>query len=156
MIEIDNIIEKLIKQNETNNPIKIAKNLGIHILYEELGSLNGYYNTVYRHKLIHINSNLTEQQQLFTVAHELGHALLHPNTNTAFLKTHTHLVVNKFENEANLFAINLLITDEDIKDCKYLNYVSIANTYGCSAELVSLRFKWQHCKTACKILKLQE
>ncbi len=138
---IDNIIKKLIKENETNNPIKIAKNLGILVLYEELGSLKGYYNTVYRHKLIHINSNLSEQQQLFTVAHELGHALLHPNTNTAFLKTHTHLVVNKFENEANLFALNLLITDDDIKDANNLSYSSIANTYGCSEELVRLRFK---------------
>ncbi len=141
MINIETLIKKLLKINETNNPIKIAKNLGIQIIYEDLGSLNGYYNTVYRHKIIHINSNLTEQQQIFTAAHELGHALLHPKTNTAFLKTHTYMVINKFENEANEFAVNLLITDDDIKDYTHLNFKSIADTYGCSEDLIRLRFK---------------
>ncbi len=141
VINIDSLIKKLIKENETSNPIQIAKNLGIHILYEDLGTLNGYYNTVYRHKLIHINNNLTEKQQLFTAAHELGHALLHPKLNTAFLRTHTYMVINKFENEANEFAINLLISDSDIEEYKHLSFNSISNIYGVSEELIQLRFK---------------
>ncbi len=141
MIIIDYLIKKLLRENETNNPIKIAKNLGIEVYFTELGTLNGFFNTYRKQKFIYINSNLTEQQQLFTAAHELGHALLHPKTNTAFLKTHTYMVINKFENEANQFAVNLLISDEDIDEYKHLSYSNIANIYGCSEELIKLRFK---------------
>lgn len=139
MVNIDKLIKKLLKDNETNDPFKIAKNLGINLIYEDLGTLNGYYNTVFRHKLIHINSNLTENQQRFTVAHELGHALLHPDVNTAFLKTHTYMVINKFENEANEFAIRLLIRDEDLEEFRYLHLDNIAYMCGCNENLIRLR-----------------
>jgi Zn-dependent peptidase ImmA (M78 family) len=99
---------KLVKKYETRDPFRIAKELGIIILYEPLGTINGYYNKVYRQKFIHINENLTEYNKIFTAAHELGHALLHPNSNTPFMKSYTFMNIDRLEIEANEFAVNLI------------------------------------------------
>ena len=48
-----------------------------------------------------------ETRQLFTCAHELGHAVMHPKANTPFLREHTLFSVNKLEIEANRFAVCL-------------------------------------------------
>ena len=104
-------VEKLVKKHGTSNPITIAKNLGIQIIYEPLGSINGYYNMMYRIKFIHINEQLEEAVVRFVVAHELGHALLHPKTNTLFMRKCTLFDVSKFEQEANQFATELITYD---------------------------------------------
>ena len=106
--------KQLISKYKTNNPQEIAQELGIIILFEPLGEINGYYNTAFRQKFIHINNTLVEAKQKFTIAHELGHALLHPKANTPFLRDNTLFSINKLEIEANKFAVDLLITDEAI------------------------------------------
>jgi Zn-dependent peptidase ImmA (M78 family) len=133
------IISKLIKKHETRNPLKIANNLGIMVLYENLGSINGYYNTAFRQKFIHINENLPEHKQMFTAAHELGHALLHPKSNTPFLKENTFLSVDKLEVEANKFAVNLLISDEELAEYKDYTICQLSMIFGCHEKLIRLR-----------------
>ena|GEM_PF-6179983 len=44
----------------------------------------------------------------------MGHVILHPCVNTVFLDVYTYVVIEKIENEANILAAELLITDEDI------------------------------------------
>ena len=40
--------KQLISKYKTNNPQEIAQELGIIILFEPLGEINGYYNTAFR------------------------------------------------------------------------------------------------------------
>lgn len=133
------VISKLVKKHMTRNPLELAESLGIIVLYEPLGSINGYYNTAFRQKFIHINQDLPEYKKLFTAAHELGHAILHPSSNTPFLRENTFFSVNKLEIEANAFAVNLLITDEDLEEHKELTIGQIAMMFGCNDELIKLR-----------------
>lgn len=63
-------------------------------------------------KFIHINQDLTEEQQRFTCCHELGHIILHPGLNTPFLRENTLFSVSKLETEANRFAI-CMFCDQD-------------------------------------------
>ena len=97
-----------------------------------------------RMKQIHINQNLNEQDAKFTCAHELGHAILHPNASTPFLRSKTFLSVDKLEIEANSFAVNLLISDETIieiidnRNCT-LEYMS--RVLGYNQKLIELRMK---------------
>ena len=44
----------------------------------------------------------------------MRHVILHPCVNTVFLDVYTYVVIEKIENEANILAAELLITDEDI------------------------------------------
>ena len=131
--------KQLISKYQTNNPQEIAQELGIIVLFEPLGDINGYYNTAFRQKLIHININLTERKQQFTIAHELGHALLHPKANTPFLREKTLFSINKLEIEANKFAVDLLITDEAIAEVKHLTLDQMANYFGINKNLMKLR-----------------
>jgi len=136
---LNKLVSKIIKKHNTRNPIDICTNLGIIVLYENLGSINGYYNTAFRQKFIHININLPIYKQKFTAAHELGHALLHPKSNTPFLKENSFLSVDKLEIEANKFAVNLLISDEDLIEYEEFTIGQLSMVFGCHEELIQLR-----------------
>lgn len=107
-MRITDIVERLCRRYGTRNPFEIANQLHIITIFEPLGEIRGYCSTAYRQKFIHINQDLTEQQQRFTCCHELGHAILHPGLNTPFLRGNTLFSVSKLETEANRFAICML------------------------------------------------
>ena len=103
-MDIKQFVRSLAAENGTFNPFEIAENKGIVIQMEPLGTIRGYYSKALRTKFIHINCDLDEYQQKFTCAHELGHALLHPDLSTPFLRESTLFSVDKLEVEANRFA----------------------------------------------------
>ncbi|MFY2154673.1 ImmA/IrrE family metallo-endopeptidase [Cytobacillus firmus] len=111
-MDVKKKVDYLIKKYGTNDPFKLAKWLGIQVVFEELGNIHGYHSKTHRTSVIHINVSLSEPKQLFVCRHELGHAILHPNQNTTFLKSHTYFSTDKLENEANLFAVELMISKE--------------------------------------------
>ena len=140
-MNIQNTISHLIRKYGTSNPFELAHVLHISIFYEELGSINGYYNKPLRMKQIHINSNLDKHMQMFTCAHELGHALLHPNVSTPFLRSQTFLSVDKLETEANTFAVQLLIPNELIYENRNLTTEQFSRLLGYEQTLIELRLK---------------
>lgn len=111
---IKSAVNRLTKQYQTNDPFQLAKLMGIPVLLEPLGEMFGYYNKVLRNRMIHINENLTSPDRRYTCAHELGHAVLHPDVNTPFLRKNTLFSVDRIEREANRFAVELLIPDETL------------------------------------------
>ena len=140
-MDIQNVISRLIKKYKTNDPFEIADMLNISIFYEELGTINGYYNKPLRMKQIHINDALSENMKKFTCAHELGHALLHPDVSTPFLRSQTWLSVNKMEIEANTFAVKLLIPDDIIRENRNLTTQQLSRLLGYEQALIELRLK---------------
>lgn len=134
-------ITYLKKKYETNNPYVIAQGLGIKIIFEDLGTINGYYNKLLRMKQIHINHNLSEHMQKFTCAHELGHALLHPNANTPFLRQNTFLSIDRMETEANKFAVDLLIEDDVLIEHREYTTDQLSRLLGYHKKLIELRLK---------------
>lgn len=140
-LDIRKKVAQLKKKYGTNNPFELASCLGISVFFEELGSINGYYNKQLRMKQIHINCNLPEHIQKFTCAHELGHALLHPNSNTPFLRNHTGFSINRMEMEADKFAIDLLITDDDLREYQEFTTEQLSRLFGYHIRLINLRLE---------------
>lgn len=144
IFNLKDTILRLIKKYNTSDPFELADALNISVYFEELGTINGYYNKPLRMKQIHINQNLNDRDAKFTCAHELGHAVLHPDASTPFLRSKTFLSVDKLEIEANTFAVNLLIPDETIveiidnQNCT-LEYMS--RMLGYNQKLIELRMK---------------
>lgn len=139
---IKETVEKLTKTYKTNNPFELAEAMNINVYQRDLhNEIMGFYKYIRKNKFIFINSNLNSNRQLFTCAHELGHSQLHPRINTPFLRSKTFLSVDKIEQEANRFAVELLLPDE----CLY-NFVStditikeIAATYGIPKQICHLK-----------------
>ena len=144
IFNLKDTIFNLTKKYNTSDPFELADALNISVFFEELGTINGYYNKPLRMKQIHINQNLNDRDAKFTCAHELGHAVLHPDASTPFLRSKTFLSVDKLEIEANTFAVNLLIPDETIieiidnQNCT-LEYMS--RMLGYNQKLIELRLK---------------
>ena len=137
-------VTRLYKKYNTKNPFELAKLLNITILYEELGEINGYYNSYVREKMIHINNNLDYKKQLFTMCDELGHAIMHPNSSTPFLRKSTLFSINKLGMEANQFAIDLLIDDSEFKElleCQLLSTYQLSNYFGVDSEIIEYKLR---------------
>ncbi|HDR6285645.1 TPA: ImmA/IrrE family metallo-endopeptidase [Bacillus cereus] len=131
-VVINNTVKQLRKQHNTKDPFELAQHLNINIFFHNLHEeINGFYKCENRNKFIAINSNLSSAMQRTVCAHELGHAILHPNANTPFLRKNTLLSVDRLEIEANTFAALLLIDEnniapDDTKACiAYKNNVPI-------------------------------
>lgn len=138
---INETISKIVKKYNTSDPFELADAMNISILYEELGTINGYYNKPLRMKQIHINCNLDNKMKKFTCAHELGHAIMHSNSNTSFLRNNTLFSIDKLEIEANSFAIGLLIPDEIIMENYNLTTEQLSRILGYEQALIELRLK---------------
>lgn len=113
MGSIEEEVLKLVKRYGTSNPFEIAKAKGIVIRYVDIGSVLGFHMKHSRTSIIHINEKQTYERQLYTLMHELGHVVLHPELNSAFLKVNTFHSMDRYETEANEFAISLLLLQEE-------------------------------------------
>lgn len=141
ILNIKDTILHLIKKYNTSDPFELADALKIAVYFEELGTINGYYNNPLRMKQIHINSSLNDRAAKYTCAHELGHAIMHPNASTPFLRSKTLLSVDKLEIEANIFAVNLLIPDETIAENQNYTTEQLSRLLGYNQELIELRLR---------------
>ena len=135
-------VNKLKKKYKTNNPFEIAEMKNIIVIFESLGTINGYYNKYARQKFIHINKDLDKVSQYVTCGHELGHAILHPGSNTPFFKKNTFYSINKLERQANQFAAYLLCDINNSDKFLFENYSceQIASTLNLPVELIKIRF----------------
>lgn len=102
-------------------------------------NIRGIYQCDFRQKIIHINNSLDPCMQCQVCAHELGHALLHKKTNTIFMDRHTYILTNKFEIEANMFAAELLVSNESIIEYKDYPISHVASILGIEEMLVEYK-----------------
>lgn len=135
MEHIERKVRSLVNDFDTNDPFKIAKNLSIEIMYHPLGNIMGYYSKHFGTKIIHLNESLAEEEMEFVCAHELGHAIQHPDTNTPFLKRNTLFSTEKIEQEANVFALNLLFLEWQLDDPLLIEIA--LNKYGIPQKLLT-------------------
>lgn len=138
-MRIKNIAESLCKKYMTRNPYELAGCKNIRVIELPLGGIKGYYSTCYRQKIIHINSDIPEDEQLRTCAHELGHGILHPSSNTPFLRASSLFPIGKYEKEAEHFAVDLLYSDDDFQEYIQFSIPEIAECLNLPIQLVEYR-----------------
>ena len=129
----------LVKRYNSRNPFEIIKNLNVILVYYPLKDVRGFYQFFQRNNIIYIDENLTESEQIVVCAHELGHMLLHKNSNALFMDTRTHFVTTKYENEANTFAAELLIPDSIILDNPGMTKSQIARLSGYNEKIMEFK-----------------
>ena len=139
MGKIKKIVNHLAMRHGTRDPFRLAKDLGISILYCTLGNTLGYTVTYKRIPVIVLNDGLDERLMSFVCAHELGHAVMHKNVNTPWLKRHTFFSINRYEREANTFAVELLCYDELVSEHYDTTLYNLATTLGIPSNMEELK-----------------
>jgi Zn-dependent peptidase ImmA (M78 family) len=121
-------VENIFKQYNVNKvpvPVeKIALKMNLAITPTDLGpGVSGALIVNDGKATIGINENDPNERRRYTIAHEIGHYILHNELNTLFVEKSYFLAGNenaslselKKEKEANAFASALLMPDELIK-----------------------------------------
>lgn len=141
--------QKLKKKYHETDPWKLASCMNIQVslvpmgLFE--GCCKGFFLIHKRIKHITINSDLPEELQRVILAHEIGHAVLHARkaSGAAFHEVTLFDSADAQEYEANVFASELLLTDESVLDA--LNddmFFFQAASYLCvPSELLDFKFR---------------
>lgn len=129
------------KKFGTSNPFEIADFLHIQVQIGDLGSRAGCYMYLKRHKCIFLNESLDQHERKLVMAHELGHAVLHPRENCYFIRNKTLLLNSKNEIEANHFAMELLVSDDFLEEHKDFTTEQLARILGYNEKLIELRLK---------------
>lgn len=137
-------------------PIKlITENFGLAIgaidFQEDASRVAGLIDL--KNSLIVVNGDDSPQRQAFTVAHELGHYLLHRdevkkegNVNIMFRGPIGKVDDDWMEQEANCFAANLLVPDDLLQ--KYIEVTAdqnkLSKIFGVSKDVIGFRLLHQY------------
>ncbi len=98
------------------NPVTISRAKGIEVVFVEFSgesnNISGFFD--FKDNTIYVNSKEYPLRQTFTVAHELGHAVLHREWAASdeykiLLRDTDYDGDDAFEKEANAFAAQLLV-----------------------------------------------
>lgn len=135
-------VKHLIQKYGTRNPEKLAGEMGITILKRPFNNTMGFFKKALGKKFIVVNSNLTYSQQQLIIAHELGHALFHSSSSDTFLHEYTLFPRGRYEIDANRFAAELLINENELDKHQFesMSIEQIAFCFDVPKELVEYKF----------------
>ena len=135
------LANKLAKKFGTRNPFEIIKGMNVILMFVDLVDVRGFYQYFQRNNIIYIDQNLSRAEQIWVCAHELAHMLLHKKANTVFMDTRTHFNTSVYEIEADKFAIELLVSDDDLAVYKNYTVEQISRLMGYQQKIMELRLK---------------
>ncbi|MEA4969944.1 MAG: ImmA/IrrE family metallo-endopeptidase [Candidatus Pelethousia sp.] len=139
---IFDMVEKCKRTHKTSDPFELADAVGAKVRYKELGKLKGLYLYDDRCRYILINHTLGYEDQRMVCAHELGHDRLHQHfAKAAPLKDlMMYDYTSKPEYEANIFAANLLVEDDEIIElARDYDLISIGGLLGINPNLITFK-----------------
>ena len=140
-------VEKLVRRHGTRDPFELldAMHVQVHV-YFDLTCTKGFTRYFLRQFFVGINGRLPEAEQRIVAAHELGHISLHAGElrTAPLFDTAVYDKRSSTEYEANLFAADLLLTDEDVMQAALrpdTDYSSLCLSLGAAPELMSFKFR---------------
>ena len=140
------VANKVFRTYENRRPERIAKEMGILIIPAPFKKQKGAYKVIERQPIIFINDSLHPVVREIVFGHELGHHLLHREEAIqagGFQEFNLFdMRENRMEYEANLFAADLLLEDDDVAEMSKnedLNYFGFCSSLNASPELMSFK-----------------
>lgn len=136
-------IKEIVKRLKSHYPgltaFEILKNMKVVTGFLDT-SLNteipeGCYFKINGVKFVLIDPNLDDIKKREVYAHELAHAILHPEINTLELENYDPIFVTKLEKKANIFVSEFLL-DNNI----FNKYYGCSNEYIACIEEVPVKF----------------
>jgi Zn-dependent peptidase ImmA (M78 family) len=130
--------------------LEIAERTGVNVVFADFGkhsdTVAGFCD--FRLERLYVNKNDTQARKLFTIAHELGHWLLHrkmflehPDKYPVLPRFQKVDIHNKYEREANLFAAHLLVPTRLLLPVKDYPVSRLADIFAVSKQMMEIRLK---------------
>ena len=151
--EVCTAVEELKKKYFETDPFRLCHDMGIILLPQALGkapdAIKGFFLENRRIMTITVNSDLPEVIQRIIVAHEIGHAKLHRKSGIhAFHEVGLFDESSFMEQEANLFAAEFLLDDQDVLETLNSDstFFAAASRLRVPMELLDFKFrvlKWK-------------
>ena len=117
MERIAALSDELCETYGTRNPFHLADAMGLRVVAcKDFQKLEGMYKVILNQRFVFLNGNLPRRKAALVLAHELGHDVLHREmAENSIVQDHFILDMRLApEYEANLFAANLLYSDETV------------------------------------------
>lgn len=139
------VANRIYKQYETRNPDKLAKYLNIIVMPRPFQKQKGAYKIVERNPFIFIKDNLHPVTRSIVMFHEIGHHLQHREQAIALGGFHEFVIFDMHDNlmeyEANMFAAQISLPDDDILELIYQGFDvgQIARAMNSDINLVALK-----------------
>ena len=130
-------VSQLVRKYQTRDPFEMIKGMNVILVHYPLEGVRGFYQYFQRNNIIYLDERLSEAEQRFVLAHELGHMFLHKKANAIFMDTRTQFNTDKFE--ANLFAMELLLPDSFLDEYRDFTIDQISRMTGYHKRLIELR-----------------
>lgn len=140
-MDIKKKADSLARKYQTRNPFEIIRGLNVILVFTPLIDTRAFYQYFQRNNIIYIDENLSRHEQAFECAHEMGHMFLHKKANTIFMDTRTGLNTDRYENEADTFAMDLLIDDDTLAEYQQYIIEQLSHILGYEKRLIELRLK---------------
>ena len=143
--EPDEIIrkaKKIIRRAGSREPDRIIKELGITVIKAPFKKQKGVYKIIERNRYIFLKEDLDPVMRGIVLLHEVGHDTLHRKEASIFQEFDLFdMKTNRMEYEANLFAAEIMLPDEEILEYIYQGYDAekIARAMYSDINLVALK-----------------
>ena len=126
--EIVKIVNRLIDRCGTRSPYKVAKELGINIIYRNFNKQRGAYKGILKNRFIVLKNGMHPVVEQIVLWHEIGHDVL-------------HMRENRMEYEANIFASQVALPDDDFIELAERGYDTqqIARALSSDINLVAIK-----------------
>lgn len=130
--------------------LEIAESVGVDVLFADLGvhrdKVAGFCD--FENARLYVNERDPMNRQTFTMAHELGHWVLHrefflrhPDRYPVLPRFQRVTESDVFEKEANVFAANLLVPSRLLNPVRRNNVAMLAHVFMVSRTMMEHRLK---------------
>lgn len=133
------------------NPVEIARNMGIDVRFVKFNAENqnvsGFYDP--DENVIYVNKDEFPLRQTFTIAHELGHAVLHREWAKSadyrvFMRDDRTDHGEPHEKEANAFAAHLLVPRDLLNEYNGLSPTDLSRLFAVSVPMIQNRLSFEY------------
>jgi len=156
--DVKKLSEQVLEENYIEEPpidiYEVAKNYGLEVEEQSFPSkysqISGFITEDNGAPHLVVNAADSKNRKNFTVAHELGHWLMHrdnlradPKVGVLFRIPLGKLNADPLEKQANTFAANLLVPEKMLiaKKKLGLSQKELAETFGVSEEVIGYRLE---------------
>lgn len=149
--EVSEILSQFGINNPPINPVEIARGLGITVRFVsfngEHSKVSGFYDP--EDNAIFVNKDEHPLRQTFTIAHELGHAVMHrdwvkSDEYTLFMRDDYTDHGEAHEKEANAFAAHLLVPRSMLDRFQSLPPSDLSKLFAVSVPTVNNRISFEY------------